>query len=460
MKKLIVLFSCLLFSFTLFSVQDTTLDVVKVNENNLFFQTIGKGKNNLIFIFDDLIETKEQLENNVLSIKDKIETFSQTAEIFAVFLSYNEVDKYWLRSFPENYQQSFFYITQKVNCTTVTGSNKLTESVIDFFKQNHSSFNEQTIVFLVRNDIENIYTGNYSAPIQDCVSQFKKIGITNIYPEIQINGTLSLWLEKQYRLPVITIPFKIFESLSSDYFSSILKKNKIKDLLKNNDSERIFFQQLILQSLPKECDLDKIEKEDFFDLLKKSSFDSEMLLLPNKKYSLDKDYIPEDLESLDGKKLSPKTNIKIRKNTLEALIEMKKAAQLQNCNLQVISAFRSYNTQHNVFMHWVKEFGMTEAQRISARPGTSQHQLGTAIDFNLLDESFADYPEGIWLKNNAYKYGFILSFPRGMEYFTGYRYEPWHYRYVGKEAALLIKNYFNDNLELFLQWYWKLWQPL
>ena len=200
-----------------------------------------------------MLWTKEQLENNDLNIKNKIETFSQAAEVFAVFLSHSETVKYWQRSFPENYQQSFFYITQKVNCTTVTGSNKLTESVIDFFKQNHSSFNEQTIVFLVRNDIENIYTGNYSAPIQDCVSQFKKIGITNIYPEIQINGTLSLWLEKQYRLPVITIPFKVFESLSSDYFSSILKKNKIKDLLKNNDSERIFFQQLILQSLPKEC---------------------------------------------------------------------------------------------------------------------------------------------------------------------------------------------------------------
>ena len=460
MKKIIILFSFLQFSFALFSMQDVTLDLIKANEDCLFFQSFGKGKNNLVFIFDDLIETKEQLENNTLNIKNKIEALSQVTEVFAVFLSHKETDKYWLRNFPENYQQSFFYITQKINYTTAAGADRLTKSVIDFFHQKHSSFNEQTIVFLVRNDIENIYTGNYSAPIQDCVSQLKKIGITNVYPEIQINGTLSPWLEKQYQLPVMTIPFKVFEILSSDYFFSILKKNKIKDLLKNKESEKLFFQQLVLQALPEECDLNKIKNDEFFDLLKKSSFDSEMLLLPNKKYSLDKNYIPEDLESLDGKKLSHKANIKIRKKTLEPLIEMKKAAQLENCDLQVISAFRSYNTQHNVFMHWVKEFGMTEAQRISARPGTSQHQLGTAIDFNLLDESFADYPEGVWLKNNAYKYGFILSFPRGMEHFTGYRYEPWHYRYVGKEAALLIKNYFNNNLELFLQWYWELWQPL
>ena len=156
MKKLIVLFSCLLFSFTLFSVQDSTLDVVKANEDNLFFQSIGKGKNNLIFIFDNLIKTKEQLENNDLNIKNKIETFSQAAEVFAVFLFHSETVKYWQRCFPENYQQSFFYITQKVNCTGASDSNKLTESVIDFFQQNHSSFNEQTIVFLVRDDIENI----------------------------------------------------------------------------------------------------------------------------------------------------------------------------------------------------------------------------------------------------------------------------------------------------------------
>ena len=247
MKKIIILFSFLQFSFALFSMQDVTLDVIKANEDCLFFQSFGKGKNNLVFIFDDLIETKEQLENNTLNIKNKIEALSQVTEVFAVFLSHKETDKYWLRNFPENYQQSFFYITQKINYTTAAGADRLTKSVIDFFHQKHSSFNEQTIVFLVRNDIENIYTGNYSAPIQDCVSQLKQIGITNVYPEIQINGTLSLWLEKQYQLPVMTIPFKVFEILSSDYFFSILKKNKIKDLLKNKESEKLFFQQLVLQ---------------------------------------------------------------------------------------------------------------------------------------------------------------------------------------------------------------------
>jgi len=76
------------------------------------------------------------------------------------------------------------------------------------------------------------------------------------------------------------------------------------------------------------------------------------------------------------------------------------------------------------------------------------------IDFNSLNENFSQTKEGKWLFLNAYKFGFILSYPEGMENITGYKYEPWHYRYVGKEASFIIYNYFNNSLELFLNWYW------
>lgn len=454
MKKLFILFISSLFPLALFSLQESIQ-----NSDNIDFNVFGKGKNNLLFLFADNFD--DEAKNSIQkSIADKIEKVIPSNKVITVFLPHEQSDECWLRNFPENHTESIFYYTKKINCGTSAGTSKKASSLIDFFQENASSLsNDKTIVFLIRKNIENVYIGNYSPLNQNCILQLQKNMIENYFPEVQIDGTLSLWLEKQYGISMITIPFELLEKLDCDYFASLFKSDILKDLFKKYDKND-FFKQLILQTLPPECKITNKNKEQFFSLLEKCFIDPELLLLPNKKHSLGEKYAPEDMEYLDGKGLSPKQGIQIRRNTLNALIDMANAAKEENCNLQVISAFRSYNTQQTVFMHWVKEFGLTEAQRISARPGTSQHQLGTAIDFNLLDESFEKHREGKWLANNAYKYGFIMSFPKGMEYFTGYSYEPWHYRYIGKETALLIENFFDKNLELFLQWYWKLWQPL
>ena len=97
---------------------------------------------------------------------------------------------------------------------------------------------------------------------------------------------------------------------------------------------------------------------------------------------------------------------------------------------------------------------VTGCWRESPVPGASQHQIGTTIDINSLDISFAKTKEGKWLNDNAYKYGFIMSYPEGQEDLTGYRFEPWHYRYIGKDASVLVYKYFDNLLELFLNWYW------
>ena len=458
MKKITCIF-LLFFPLVLFS-QQYTLKENEIHKSNIDFYLLGKGKNNLVFLFSDVFDNKANQEDFVKYLKIEADKLNLN-KIFAFFLSSHDSKECWLRNFSENHQQSIFYYTKQINCGNSPETSNLTKELVAFFKENEAVLqSEKTVVFLVRNDIKSIYLANYSPKVQNCISLLKKENIVaDIYPQVHIGGTLSLWLEKQFEIPLITIPFDIFKKLDSDYFLQIFKNDLFRDFFKKGESEKDFFKKLILQTLPTECK--NINNEDaFFELLEKCFIIPELLLLPNKYHSLDKDYIPFDLQSLDGKNLSLKRGIKIRKEALNALIEMQKAAEQEKCNLQVISAFRSYNTQQNVFMHWVKEFGITEAQRISARPGTSQHQLGTAIDFNLLDESFENYPEGKWLADNAYKYGFILSFPKGMEHFTGYRYEPWHYRYLGKEASLLIKDYFNNNLELFLQWYWQLYQPL
>jgi len=110
-------------------------------------------------------------------------------------------------------------------------------------------------------------------------------------------------------------------------------------------------------------------------------------------------------------------------------------------DIYVRSAYRSYAEQERTFAYWVDVLGEAEARRVSAEPGHSEHQLGTAADLTTADvgydltEAFAETPAGRWLAENAYRYGFALSYPVGAEPVTGYAYEPWHYRYIGPDQA-------------------------
>jgi D-alanyl-D-alanine carboxypeptidase len=90
----------------------------------------------------------------------------------------------------------------------------------------------------------------------------------------------------------------------------------------------------------------------------------------------------------------------------------------------------------------VKELGRPQAEMLSAMPGHSQHQLGEAIDFGSITDAFAQTKASRWLSANARRFGFSLSFPKGMTDVTGYGWESWHYRYIGKAAAALEGQYF------------------
>lgn len=114
---------------------------------------------------------------------------------------------------------------------------------------------------------------------------------------------------------------------------------------------------------------------------------------------------------------------------------MKGAASSSGLNLYISSGYRSYGTQQSLYNRFVASEGVGGADRHSARPGHSEHQTGMAIDINTVHASFANTPEGRWVKVNAHKFGFIVRYPEGKEAITGYIYEPWHLRYVGVEAA-------------------------
>lgn len=153
---------------------------------------------------------------------------------------------------------------------------------------------------------------------------------------------------------------------------------------------------------------------------------------------------PQDLVDLDNRGLLlNKSGMKIREPALAALEEMIAAAASEGLSIMVSSAYRSYEYQKNLFSYYTGIYGEAETEKFSARAGTSQHQLGTAIDFGSITDDFKDTEEGKWIRANGWKYGFSLSYPEGYENVTGYKYEPWHFRYITKEGAAAEREFFS-----------------
>ena len=142
------------------------------------------------------------------------------------------------------------------------------------------------------------------------------------------------------------------------------------------------------------------------------------VLVVNKTYSIPSWY---------GNGLDPTAHSAFRK--------MADDAEDDGIYLYIVSGFRSYSLQDSIYHNFVSERGVAGADRVSARPGHSEHQTGLAMDINSTAFSFADTAEGHWLAKNCWKYGFIIRYPQGKESITGYAYESWHIRYVGKELA-------------------------
>lgn len=160
------------------------------------------------------------------------------------------------------------------------------------------------------------------------------------------------------------------------------------------------------------------------------------IVLVNKFHRLSDQYIPEDLEKLN---IWYANDFKYMRHSAKVAFEkMSQDAKDLGYKVIAVSAFRSYKYQDGLYQHYVKEKGVAYADRASARPGHSEHQTGLAVDImgsNLDYNLFLESKEFDWVSKNAHKYGFILRYPKGKEYITGFKYEPWHYRYVGKEIA-------------------------
>ena len=128
----------------------------------------------------------------------------------------------------------------------------------------------------------------------------------------------------------------------------------------------------------------------------------------------------------------------VRSVMIDPLKQMIDAAKLDGIKLTVISAYRDYNTQKSLFNGYKKKQGIEYALMYSAKPRHSEHELGLAVDLNTTQPKFKNTKEYAWLKENAYKYGFIERYPEYKEFITGFAYEPWHYRYLGVDIATKI----------------------
>lgn len=143
------------------------------------------------------------------------------------------------------------------------------------------------------------------------------------------------------------------------------------------------------------------------------------IMIVNKEYPLPESYDPKDLNP----------------DAAGAFEEMKNAAASEGVKLWIQSGYRSYDRQKELYEQSINSPDANVTDSLIARPGYSEHQTGLSMDINSVTKLMGEWKEGIWLRDNCYKYGFIIRYPEDKEEFTGYSYEPWHIRFVGRDLA-------------------------
>ena len=187
-----------------------------------------------------------------------------------------------------------------------------------------------------------------------------------------------------------------------------------------------------------------------FDNSKYSITDpSSIWVIVNKQHPLiSASYIPVDLTTTVGATIS--------NNAVPDFTAMNSAALAVGINFTIVSSYRSFDTQNYLYNNYVATYGQAASDTFSARPGYSEHQTGLTVDLGSstgsecnLDDCFSTTTEGQWLSNHANEFGFILRYPSDKTSITGYKSEPWHFRYIGRDLAIKMKNSSITTLEEF-----------
>lgn len=278
--------------------------------------------------------------------------------------------------------------------------------------------NEEKDKILIQDRVENIikhYTiENYT--------EYTLIG----YTDSEINQILNLEHSIQAYL------------LDHSYMKDILNWLSFENFIFNN-IDRYQAYQLKNPEMLFEIVLEKVNTNrdyPYYTNIQSSDTSLKNLVLVNKYYALSEDYVPSDLVSV-----SPYGSVKMVREAAEAFIELCDQAEQEGFTIIGISGYRSYQTQKSLYNRYLQKDPQKVVDTFSARAGHSEHQTGLAIDVSSNNPDILTFemsPSFKWMKEHAHLYGFILRYSKGKEDITGYKYEPWHYRYVGKEIATLL----------------------
>lgn len=178
---------------------------------------------------------------------------------------------------------------------------------------------------------------------------------------------------------------------------------------------------------------------EHYEKIYDSNVELEKLMLVNRYYKLSSDYTGIELSDISVQYAFD--NNKLNLDALNNFIRMHEAAKNEGYTLIANGSYRSYESQEIIYERSRSINGTRRTDEIIARPGHSEHQTGLALDIQILGRSYSSFDETEefdWLINNSHKYGFILRYPKDKEHLTGFKYEAWHYRYVGQEVATYI----------------------
>ena len=278
----------------------------------------------------------------------------------------------------------------------------------------------------------------------------------NKYKEYKYHQTNEYkFTEKGYTLEESKLIIKRLNDENEKYFVDNEKNDYIIDLL----NEKYFLEKNLNDYLEYKSKNKKTSYSDvvaivnvhanneWYDnkVVKETDLSKGNLILVNKFYYLKQDFIPNDIVDVDIN--YSYANNRVTKETNDAFVEMAKKAKEDNIKLIANSSYRTYERQEEVYKEFYYSKGISYADKYAARAGYSEHQTGLSLDIftsgSSTTSNFEESDAFRWLSENAYKYGFILRYPKGKEYLTGYNYESWHYRYVGKDDAYKI---YKENL--------------
>ena len=329
------------------------------------------------------------------------------------------------------------------------------------FKLSNLNYSKQAIKVIKDNNIEDeVLNNKYSKTLEVALtsSDFKKENLdiylntkydNNINVAKQINSLVALGYTKD---DIGTIYEKL-EDEEIDFLTNYTYVDNLKSYLdykifkienldryveyKNREENKeLSYKDIVLKV---NMNLDK----PFYDNPKTIENPDDLLVLVNKYNKLPDDYIPKDLEKIDSKYTV--SEMYLNKRAKEPFEEMCTDAKSVNMIIKAVSTYRTKDYQSKLYNDYVKTNGLKYAEDFSARPRHSEHETGLAIDVRgglssyTLFENTEEYK---WVKQNAHNYGFIIRYQENKEEITGYHYESWHLRYVGKEVATYI--YEND----------------